>query len=77
VPGAGYGVTGSAIGPAQTALLPAIVPADLLAEANGAQQTMTQGLRLVTPLLGAGLFAWARWKIISAGTRNPTPGRIF
>jgi hypothetical protein len=55
----GYGIIGSAIGPAATALLPAIVPADLLAEANGAQQTLTQGLRLVTPLLGAGLFALA------------------
>jgi MFS family permease len=31
-----YGVTGSVLGPAETALLPALVPADLLAEANGA-----------------------------------------
>jgi len=52
-----YGVIGSATGPAQTALLPLIVSEDLLAEANGLQQTLTQGLRLVTPLLGAGLFA--------------------
>lgn len=52
-----YGVIASAIGPAQTALLPALVPEDLLAEANGAQQTLNEGLRLVTPLLGAGLFA--------------------
>ena len=54
----GYGLVGSAMGPAQTALLPAIVPADLLAEANAAQQTLVQGLRLVTPLVGAGLFVW-------------------
>jgi MFS family permease len=54
-----YGVVGSAMGPAETALLPAIVPEDLLAEANGAQQTLSQGLRLVTPLMGAGLFVWA------------------
>jgi MFS family permease len=52
-----YGVIGSAIGPAQTALLPALVPGDLLAEANGAQQTLNEGLRLIIPLLGAGLFA--------------------
>jgi MFS family permease len=52
-----YGLVGSAIGPAQTALLPSLVPADLLAEANAAQQTLTQGLRMVTPLVGAGLFA--------------------
>jgi MFS family permease len=54
----GYGLVGSAMGPAQTALLPAIVTADLLAEANAAQQTLVQGLRLVTPLVGAGLFVW-------------------
>jgi MFS family permease len=54
----GYGLIGSAMGPAQTALLPAIVPAGLLAEANAAQQTLVQGLRLVTPLIGAGLFVW-------------------
>jgi MFS family permease len=54
----GYGLAGSAMGPAQTALLPAIVPADLLADANAAQQTLVQGLRLVTPLVGAGLFVW-------------------
>jgi MFS family permease len=54
-----YGVVGSAMGPAETALLPAIVPEDLLAEANGAQQSLSEGLRLVTPLLGAGLFVWA------------------
>jgi MFS family permease len=53
-----YGLVGSAAGPAETALLPSIVPPDLLAEANGAQQTLTEGLRLVTPLIGAGLFAW-------------------
>jgi Na+/melibiose symporter-like transporter len=53
----GYGAAGSVMGPAQSALLPALVPAELLAEANGAQQTLNQGLRLVTPLVGAGLFA--------------------
>jgi MFS family permease len=51
-----YGVTGSVIGATQSALVPALVPPDLLAEANGAQQTLNQGLQLVTPLIGAGLF---------------------
>ena len=60
-----YGILGSAIGPAQTALLPALVPADLLAEANGAQQTLTEGLRLVTPLVGAGLFAVAGGAVVA------------
>ncbi len=53
----GYGVSASVLGPAQTALVQAIVPADLLGEANGALQTAQQGLRLLTPLAGAGLFA--------------------
>lgn len=51
-----YGVIGSVISAAQNALLPALVPADLLAEANAAQQTLNQGLKLVAPLIGAGLF---------------------
>ena len=53
----GYGASGSVLGPAQTALVQAIVPADLLGDANGVLQTAQQGLRLVTPLAGAGLFA--------------------
>ena len=52
-----YGVSGSILGPAQTALVQAIVPAELLGDANGALQTAQQGLRLVAPLAGAGLFA--------------------
>lgn len=50
-----YGVIGSAINPAETALLPALVPEDLLAEANGVQQTLNEGLRIITPLVGAGV----------------------
>jgi MFS family permease len=52
-----YGLVGSVIGPAQTALLPSLVPEDLLAEANAVQQTLNSGMRIVTPLVGAGLFA--------------------
>jgi MFS family permease len=66
-----YGVTGSVISAAQTALVPALVPPDLLAEANGAQQTLNQGLELVTPLIGAGLFTvvgGAVIAVIDAGT---------
>jgi MFS family permease len=61
----GYGVIGSATGPAETALLPQIVGEDLLAEANGLQQTLTEGLRLVTPLIGAGLFAWVGGGVVA------------
>jgi MFS family permease len=60
-----YGVVGSAMGPAETALLPALVPEDLLAEANGVRQTLTEGLRLITPVLGAGLFALAGGGVVA------------
>jgi Major Facilitator Superfamily len=66
-----YGMTGSVIGAAQSALVPALIPPDLLAEANGAQQTLNQGLQLVTPLIGAGLFTVAGGAVIAeldAGT---------
>lgn len=66
-----YGVIGSVIGAAQTALVPDLVPPDLLAEANGAQQTLNQGLQLVTPLIGAGLFTVVGGAVIAgldAGT---------
>lgn len=52
-----YGVSSGVIMPAQTALLPAIVPDRLLGTANSAMSTVSQGFRLVTPLVGAGLLA--------------------
>jgi MFS family permease len=55
----GYGVANSLITSAQTALLPGLVPGELLGEANSALQVASQGLRVITPLLGAGLLAWA------------------
>ncbi len=61
-----YGVTGSVIGAAQSALVPALVPPGQLAEANGAQQTLRQGLQLVTPLIGAGLFTVVGGAVIAA-----------
>ncbi len=54
----GYGAAYSLLGSAQTALLPAMLPAGLLGTANAALQITAQGLRIVSPLLGAGLLAW-------------------
>jgi MFS family permease len=54
----GYGVLNGLIMVAQTAFLVVLVPDDLLAEANTVLQTAEQGLRLITPLIGAGLLAW-------------------
>jgi MFS family permease len=52
-----YGAANTLIASAQTALVPALVPGDLLGAANSALQMASQGLRVVSPLLGAGLLA--------------------
>jgi len=52
-----YGVVGSIFYPARSALLRLMVPEELLAEANGILSSLQQGLRLVAPLAGAGLYA--------------------
>jgi MFS family permease len=67
----GYGAANGLITAAQTALLTDLAPADLLGEANSALQMMSQGLRLITPLLGAGLLALAGARpviLLDAGT---------
>jgi predicted MFS family arabinose efflux permease len=87
----GYGAANSLITSAQTALLTQLVPADLLGDANSLLQVASQGLRVISPLLGAGLLAWvgaqpvilldAGTFVIAAGTvaalrlREPRPGR--
>jgi len=53
----GYGVSASLVGAAQTALVQTIVVEELLADANSLTQTLTQGSRIVVPLICAGLFA--------------------
>ena len=53
-----YGTSATLIGSAQSALLTVLVPDDLLGDANGLLQTIRQGLRLIGPLTGAGLFVW-------------------
>src|SRR6202034_4598462 len=45
-----YGLSYSVLGSAQSALLTVMVPADLLADANGALRTVQESLRLVGPL---------------------------
>ena len=47
------------LGAGQSALLATMVPADLLAPANAALQTVREALRLVTPVAGAGLYTVA------------------
>jgi MFS family permease len=55
----GYGALNSLITSAQTAFLTVILPSELLGEANSVLQMAQMGLRVITPLLGAGLLAWA------------------
>jgi len=67
----GYGAANGLLTAGQTALLTDLLPGDLLGEANAALQMVTQGLRLITPLLGAGLLAWAGARpvvLLDAGT---------
>ncbi|MFF5179465.1 MFS transporter [Micromonospora sp. NPDC000316] len=52
-----YGLSSITLGAALSGLIRQLVPVELLAEANGALQTVRQGLRLVGPLVGAALYA--------------------
>ena len=52
-----YGVSLVLNGASLNGLLKALLPDELLADANGALQTVGQGLRLLAPLVGAGMFA--------------------
>jgi MFS family permease len=51
-----YGLSYGVLGPAQSALLTVMVPAELLPDANAALRTAQELLRLIGPLAGAGLF---------------------
>jgi MFS family permease len=61
-----YGMSYGVLGPAQSALLTVMVPADLLPDANGALRTAQELLRLIGPLAGAGLFIAVGPHVIAA-----------
>lgn len=52
-----YGTAGMLLDSSQSALLTVMLPPERLGEANGAFQTVKEGLRLIAPLAGAGIFA--------------------
>jgi MFS family permease len=52
-----YGLGGDLFAAARGAMLKAMVPDELLGAANGAYQSIREGLRIVAPLAGAGIFA--------------------
>jgi Major Facilitator Superfamily len=51
-----YGAAYALLDTGQSALLQAALPDEVLPDMNGALQALRQGLRLVSPLVGAGLF---------------------
>ncbi|HEX5540215.1 MAG TPA: MFS transporter [Micromonospora sp.] len=63
-----YGLSFLALSAVLSGLIKEIVPADLLADANGALQAVKQGLRLIGPLVGAGLYAAVGgWTLATVG----------
>ncbi|MGZ8794319.1 MAG: MFS transporter, partial [Gaiellaceae bacterium] len=52
-----YGAAGVILGSARSAFLTVMLPRDLLGDANAVFSTMREGLRLISPLFGAGLYA--------------------
>ncbi|WBB54946.1 MFS transporter [Verrucosispora sp. WMMD573] len=63
-----YGLSNLTVGAVLSRLVRELVPPDLLGEANGALQTARQGLRLIGPLAGAGLYvALGGWLLALVG----------
>lgn len=54
----GYGALHGLIASGQSALMVEMLPTRLLPHANGALRAVQESLRLISPLAGAGLFAW-------------------
>jgi len=52
-----YGASGSVLYSARSAFMTIMLPRELLADANAIFATLREGLRLVSPLFGAGLYA--------------------
>ena len=53
----GYGVSLVLADAAEAAIVPAVVPGELLGDFNGLRMSVAEGMKLVAPLAGAGLFA--------------------
>ncbi|MFI7021707.1 MFS transporter [Micromonospora sp. NPDC049900] len=63
-----YGLSNLTVGAVLSRLIQELVPSDLLGEANAALQTVRQGMRLVGPLAGAGLYAvLGGWVLAAVG----------
>jgi MFS family permease len=60
-----YGISGIIINPTQSALVTSIVDDSDLPDANGMLQTVADGVKLLAPLLGAGLFTLVGGHVIA------------
>jgi MFS family permease len=66
-----YGLGGDIFAAARSAMMKAMLPDELLGDANGAYQSIREGLRIIAPLAGAGIFTVAGGGIVAlvdAGT---------
>jgi MFS family permease len=52
-----YGLGGDIFAAARSSMMKAMLPDELLGDANSAYQSIREGLRIIAPLAGAGLFA--------------------
>lgn len=53
----GYGCSAVLLGAGSAALLPDVVPSELLGQANALLRSLREGLRIIAPAFGTGLFA--------------------
>jgi MFS family permease len=60
-----YGAEGALLSAASSALLVTVVPGEQLGSANGLLSTVSEGMRLFFPLVGAGLFALAGGHVVA------------
>jgi MFS family permease len=60
-----YGLGGDLFAAARGAMQKAMLPDELLAEANGALQSLREGMRIFAPLAGAGLYAAAGGAVVA------------
>ncbi|MBF9128100.1 MFS transporter [Plantactinospora sp. S1510] len=73
----GYGISFVLVDAGESALLPAALPPDALGGVNGLRVSAQEGVKLVAPLVGAGLFGW--WgahsvALLTAGTLTAAAG---
>lgn len=62
----GYGISLALIDPAESALFAVMLPSDIRRQVNGVRLALQEGGRLVTPLLGAGLFELLGGGVVAA-----------